>query len=338
MVRYSLFDAPLQVSGVPFFEEKKELRRLPDEILVKLPHLDHLGRRCSGGRVAFKTDSRNFTVRVSLKTLSVDAGMSMFACQSAQVMVGERENARHVGVVHPVSYQNKVFEKAFQKSSNLEQITIYFPRNEQLENIEVFVEDDAIVTAPTPYKYQKPVVLYGSSITEGGCCCNVTNAYSAILSRWLDFDYYALGFSGNAKGELELADYINTFDMGVFIYDYDHNAPTVEHLAATHKPFFDRIRQEHPHVPVIMMTRPAEVYTEEFKARRAVVKATYDAAVAAGDENVYFVDGETFYGATDRNLCSCDNCHPNDLGFFRIASVLRPVLEDALKKAEKRNQ
>lgn len=129
---------------------------------------------------------------------------------------------------------------------------------------------------------------------------------------------------------LAMADYINTIDMGAFVYDYDHNAPTVEHLSNTHKPFFDRIREAHPNIPILMMTRPAEVYNDDMKARRDIVKATYNAAVAAGDKNVYFIDGETFYGEFDRNLCAVDNCHPNDLGFFRMASVIRPVLKQML--------
>ena len=323
---YTLFDKPLKVFGVPFFETTKKLTRLPENLIAQLPHLDHLGRRCAGGLVAFKTDSVTFTVRVSLKTLSVDLGMSLYACQSAQVMLGERENARHLGVVNPPDYQTKVFEKTFHKSSDMEQVSIYFPRNEQLENIEVFLEDAAVVTEPTPYKYPKPIVFYGSSITEGGCSCNSTNAYNAILSRWLDFECYNLGFSGNARGELCMADYINTLDMGVFVMDYDHNAPTVAHLEETHKPFFDRIRKVHPELPILLMTRPAEVYTDEYKARRDVVKATWQAAVENGDHNVYFIDGESFYGETDRNLCSFDDCHPNDLGFFRMASTIRPVL------------
>ena len=330
MKTFSLFDKPLKVYGIPFFEEKQRLVRLPSELIAELPHLDHLGRRCPGARVAFKTDSPTFTVKVVLKTLSVDIGMSIFACQSAQVMLGERENARHLGVVNPPDYNTKTFEKTFNKSSNLEQVTIYFPRNEQVETIEIAVEDNATVAPPTPYKHKKPIVFYGSSITEGGCSCNSTNAYTAILSRLLDFDFYNLGFSGNAKGELSMADYINTFDMGVFVYDYDHNAPTVEHLANTHKAFFERIREAHPTIPILMMTRPAEVYNEDMKARREVVKATYNEALAAGDKNVYFIDGETFYGETDRNLCSFDDCHPNDLGFFRMACVIRPVLKEIL--------
>ena len=330
MATYTIFDKPLKVSGVPFFEENKKLTRLPDHLIAKLPHLDHLGRRCAGARVAFKTDSPTFTVKVVLKTLTVDIGMSLYACQSAQVMLGERENARHLGVVNPPDYNTKSFEKTFQKSSDMQQITIYFPRNEQIETIEVTLEDGAKVTEPTPYKYKKPIVFYGSSITEGGCCCNSTNAYNAILSRWLDFDFYNLGFSGNARGELVMADYINTIDMGAFVFDYDHNSPSVEHLSKTHKPFFDRIREAHPDIPILMMTRPAEVYNDYEKSRREVVKATYDAAVAAGDKKVYFIDGETFYGETDRNLCAVDNCHPNDLGFFRMANTIRPVLKEML--------
>lgn len=330
MATYTIFDEPLKVSGVPFFERDKKLTRLPDDVIAQLPHLDHLGRRCAGARVAFKTDSPTFTVKVVLKTLTVDLGMSIYASQSAQIMLGERQNARHLGVVYPPDYNTKTFEKTFRKSSDLEQITIYFPRNEQIETIEVTVEDGATVCEPTPYKYKKPIVFYGSSITEGGCACNSTNAYTAILSRWLDFDFYNFGFSGNARGELVIADYINTIDMGAFVFDYDHNAPTVKHLSKTHKPFFDRIREVHPDIPVLMMTRPAEVYDDDKKARRDVVKSTYDAAIAAGDKNVYFIDGETYYGETDRNLCSFDDCHPNDLGFFRMANVIRPTLKKVL--------
>ena len=331
MPTYSLFDKPLKVWGIPFFEEKKALVRLPDEVIEKLPNLDHLGRRCPGARLAFKTDSPSFTVRVVLKTLTVDIGMSIYACQSAQVMLGERKDARHLGVVNPPDYETKDFKKTFKKSAEMEQVTVYFPRNEQIETIEITIEEGAKIEEPTPYKYEKPIVFYGSSITEGGCCCNSTNAYNAILSRWLDFDYINMGFSSSARGEMAMADYISSFDMGIFVYDYDHNAKNVEQLEKTHKPFFDRIRKSHPELPILMMTRPAEAYTEEMKARREVVLATYHAALAAGDKNVYFIDGETFYGEEDRNLCAVDDCHPNDIGFLRMALVIRPVLEKMLK-------
>ena len=331
MKTYSLFDGPLKVFGVPFFEKKRALERVPAEVVALVPGVAPMAGNCPGGSVAFKTDAPSFTVRVSLRALNLDVGQSIYSAQACQVLVGERPNAWNLGVVNPPDYDTLTFEKTFQKSAAMEQVTILFPRFDGLENIWVTVADEAAVTEPTPYRYKKPVVFYGSSIVEGGCSGNCNTAYNAILSNWLDFEYYNLGFSGRAKGELAMADYINTIDMGVFVYDYDHNAPTVEHLAATHKPFFDRIREKHPDLPILMMSRPAEVYTEKMRERREVVRATYEAALAAGDKKVWFLDGETFYGETDRNLCSTDNCHLNDLGFYRMASAIRPTLEQMLE-------
>ena len=129
-----------------------------------------------------------------------------------------------------------------------------------------------------------------------------------------------------------MAEYISGIDMSVFVYDYDHNAPTAEHLANTHETFFRVIREKNPTLPVVMMTRPSITYTEEHKKRREIVRATYEKARAAGDENVYFIDGEKFFGDEDRELCTVDRVHPNDLGFYKMASVVEPVIKEILEK------
>ena len=147
-----------------------------------------------------------------------------------------------------------------------------------------------------------------------------------MLSDGLDLDYYNFGFSGSAKGELAMADYINTLDICALVYDYDHNAPSAEHLEATHEAFFKRIREKHPTLPVLMMTKPDFDYDPDADRRRTVIRRTYENALASGDENVYFLDGELFFGETERELCSVDRCHPNDLGFYRMAAVVEPVL------------
>lgn len=331
MKTYHYYDAPLKVFGIPFFYETGLLRRVPDEVIAEVPSLSFLGKRCPGGRLCFRTDSPSFTVKMTLETLGVDIGMSLYACQSAQILIGDRTNPRYAGLVNPANYQTKVFEKRFCKAFVMEDITVFFPRNEIIGDIEISVEDGASVEAPAPYD-DKPIVYYGSSITEGGCCCNVFNAYNAILSGRLNMDYYNLGFSGSARGELAMADYINTFDMSIFVYDYDHNAPTAEHLRNTHEPFFLRIREKHPDLPVIMMSKPAETYSEDDILRREIIRTTYEKALAAGDKNVYFIDGETFYGEKERSLCSIDCIHPNDLGFLRMADTIEPVMRRILGK------
>ena len=214
----------------------------------------------------------------------------------------------------------------------MEDVTIFLPRNEPVLDVEISIDDSYDIEEPTPYRNIKPIVYYGSSITEGGCCTMPINAYNAIISNHLNVDYYNLGFSSNAKGEPEMADHIiENFDMSIFVYDYDHNAPTAEHLANTHEPFFLRFREKHPNLPVIMMSRPCATYAPD-DAHRAIIRRTYENAIARGDKNVYFIDGESYFEGEDAYRCLVDTIHPNDYGFTLMAKRIQPVIEKILSE------
>lgn len=331
MKTFSYKDKPVEVHGVPFFEKTGKLERLPQSVRDAVPSLAGLGGRCPGARLCFRTNSPKITLKMEFETLNWDIGMSIFDCQSANVMIGERQTARFAGLLHAEDYETKVCQGDFFKNNEMEDVTIWLPRNEVIADFTISIEDDAEILPPTPYKYP-PIVYYGSSITEGGCCCRVTNVYNALISQHLDVDYYNLGFSGGAKGELEIADYINTIPMSIFVYDYDHNAPDVEHLRKTHETFFKRIREKNPALPVVIMTKPDFDYDSQNAERRAVIYNTYLNAKNSGDSNVYFIDGESFFGDVDRHACTCDCCHPNDLGFYRMAQVIEPVIKSILEK------
>ena len=331
MIKYDIKDMPLSVHGAPFWEEEKTLRRLPRELMEELPHLSFFGRRCPGARVRFKTDSKNIRIRFEFEKADPDAGMSMFACLAANVLIGDEKYGEFLGIICPPHCGETVADGILEKSGNMDSVTIHLPRNEVIKSFEIYIDEGAQILPPDPYKYEKPVVFYGSSITEGGCCCNIINAYASILSRHLSFDSINLGFSGNAKGEPQMAEFIKGLDMSVFVYDYDHNADSPELLKATHEPFFKVIRKANPDLPVIMMTRPKNNYTQEEKQRREIVKTTYLNAVESGDKNVYFIDGETFFGKADGNSCLIDGLHPNDLGFHRMAEKIEPLLKEILE-------
>lgn len=333
MQTYSYKSQKIKVYGIPNFDKTHVLHRLPNDVMKAVPSLAFLGKRPHGARLAFKTNASEFTLKIDFETLTHDIGMSIYSCQSALVYANDRHSPRFLGMCRPTSYQTKSFEAKFHKgNSSLEDILVWLPRNEIIADINLDFPDDAEVCLPTPYKYEKPIVYYGSSITEGGCAYNLNGGYNAIISQHLDIDYINLGFSGNAKGEIPVADFISSLDMSIFVYDYDHNAPTAEHLATTHEPFFRRIREKHPDLPIIMMTRPAVVYGEDEKMRRDIVLTTYRNAIDSGDKNVYFIDGEQFFGEKDRHLCTADGIHPNDLGFYRMATCVEPVIKKILDK------
>ena len=145
-------------------------------------------------------------------------------------------------------------------------------------------------------------------------------------------DHINLGFSGNAKGEDDIADYISTLDMEIFVYDYDHNAPSAEHLLKTHEKMFLRIREKNPDLPIILMsTTTLERYCDSRKRRREIIYQTYKNARARGDNNVYFWDGGKEF-EPHQDYGTVEGCHPNDYGFFAIASSLENTVNEILKE------
>ncbi len=332
MKTYKYCDAPIEVHGLPFWNETHKLERIPDSDIGKFPKLGFLGKRCAGARIKFRTNSPSFKIKMELKTLKPDVGMSIFACQSIVVMLGSGQNDYFYGLLSPNSYDMKTVEKTFKKSPSMEDVTLWLPRNEHIEDIEIEIEDDAKIESPTPYAHG-PVLYYGSSITEGGCCTLPINAYNAVVSNELNCDFYNYGFSASAFGEIEMAELICRTDMKVFVMDYDHNAPTLEHLKETHEPFFKYIRERKPNLPIIIASAP--VYSKNAgKERAEVIYNTYRNAVDAGDKLVWFIDGREYFGNMAKR-CSVDSCHPNDLGFDLMAKKFKPVVEEALRIAEK---
>ena len=332
MKTFSCKEKPFKIYGVPFFEENKDFRRFPEELIEESLDGSDLGRRTPGARLAFKTDAKEFDITVTFKTFTVDIGMSIYGCQSCQVLLGSKNKFRYLGIIGPKRYDALSFTGTVKKNAKMEELLIFLPRNEIIEDITLTFPDNAKIEEPTPYKYEKPVIFFGSSITEGGCACNLFNTHSALLSNRLDFDFYNFGFSSRALGQIPIAKFIASFDMSAFVYDYDYNAPNGEHLKATHEPFFNVIREAHPKLPIIMISRPAPFIKEEVTVNRDIIKQTYENEKAKGDDNVYFIDGSTFFADKEPHCCTIDGCHPNDYGFHLMADKIEPILKEALIK------
>lgn len=332
---YDAFEAPLQLYGVhPENIKCRNFQKLPASLIEKMPQYEELGRRNTGVRLRFRTDAPKFTLRMVLETEEVDPQMALPGSAGLDVYEGIGSFSRFLGIMAPWTYgfRNRPIEKEFAKSPGFQTITLNLPRNERLLSLELLLPDGASVSEAPAYRCPEPIVFYGSSITEGGCAPRPGTAYTSILCRWLDCDYLNYGFSGGAKGEPLFAEYIASIEpMSLFVMDYDHNAPDAEHLARTHEPFFRIIREARPELPIVIMSRPDfDSNPEDSRRRRDIIMKTYLSARAAGDPNVYFVNGENFFGDMRRDECTIDGCHPNALGFGRMAEYLYPQFASLL--------
>ena len=209
------------------------------------------------------------------------------------------------------------------------EITVHFPLYSRVSAVYFGIAGNSVLRPAAPYRDIPPMVFYGSSITQGGCASRPGLAYQNVLSRMLNADHLNLGFSGSAKGEACMAEYIAGLSMSAFILDYDHNAPTPAHLAATHEAFFQTVRKANPSLPILLMSRPRATLTEDEKERLAIVSRTYENARAAGDTNVYLLTGPALM-ADCGDEGTVDGCHPNDLGFLSMAKAIARTLMKAL--------
>jgi len=334
---YSITEPPFKIYGLAVADsEKREFHRLTDDIMEKMPQYQFLGRRAVGGRVRFITDSMEIYICMTLAGAKEDINIPLSGSAGADGYVGIGKEAKYLGYIAPSIHTNQeiTIEKIWKKNEEgLSVITINLPRNDHLLGMEVGVCKGSIIKEAPDYAIEKPILFYGSSITEGGCASRVGNAYTSMVCRWLDANYYNFGFSGSARGETEFAEYIADFpEKSLFVYDYDHNSPSVEHLLHTHRLFFQIIRKKNPSLPVLMISRP-DSDKAGAKERVAVIQKTYEEAKKAGDTRVWFLDGREFFGELGRTECTVDGTHPNVLGFMRMAEKIYPVIRDILYDA-----
>ncbi|MDE5699279.1 MAG: SGNH/GDSL hydrolase family protein, partial [Lachnospiraceae bacterium] len=186
----------------------------------------------SGGRVRFLTDSRRLGLRMIVTDSEGFPHMAYSGYAGIDCYLGEGPDPEYLGTRWP-PLGERLLESEFELPGTLSLVTLYLPLYDGIKLLELGLEPDAALLAPPPYTRETPIVFYGSSITQGGCASRSSNTYCALVSRWLDSDFYCLGFSGNAKGEQWMAEYIAQLSMSCFVYDYDHNAPSPDYLRQT---------------------------------------------------------------------------------------------------------
>lgn len=312
---------------------------LPHGEYVRLPaaqralasdKLLYLQSSTSGGRVRFLTDAKRLGIRMRVTNTDLIYNFSNIGYAGIDCYSGMRDPLRAIGICAP-PISGTLAQTQLELSGMLQLITLYLPLYDGIESLELAVEPGASIQAPPPYTHETPILFYGSSITQGGCASRAGNNYCALVSRWLDSDFTCLGFSGCAKGELWLADYIAGQPMSCFVYDYDHNAPDPAYLRSTHKPFLETILQKRPDLPVLMLSKPAPQPGGPDDERREIIRETWAWARSCG-ARAWFLDGASLFGDRGSECCTVDGVHPNDLGFYRMAEAVFPVLREALEE------
>ncbi len=330
---YNALYEPFKIYGV--FMEDGKFRRMPEKVAESVSKFVlTLHARTAGGRVRFRTDSPFIAINVKMENVYRSPHFALTGSAGFDLYVNDGSGEMYIrSFVPPYNIEDgyeSITDIPHVVKDGMRDITINMPLYSEVKEIHIGLQEDAKIEAPTPYVNEKPIVYYGSSITQGGCASRPGNCYQALISRRFNCDYINRGFSGSAKAEDEIIEYIKGLDMSMFVFDYDYNAPDTDHLKITHEKMFLAIRQAHPDIPIIIMPAPKYPRTDWHEERRNVVRQTYDNAIARGDKNVYYIDGYELM-ALCKDDGTVDGVHPTDFGFFSMAKAIGNVIEKLIK-------
>lgn len=323
----SCFERPLVTDGL-----LPTLSLIPREVAEKCnPGVLQRFRRCSGGRIRFRTDSGYIKLKILYENgyTGYERGNSHFSLFTRD---GNECVPKGIFAVEQDA-DGAHFTGQLKTDGIMHDYIIYFPIGDRFDAVYLGFESGKTLEEGRSYTYTTPIVFYGSSIVHGNNSSDASCTYPARIARKLDSDFVNLGFSGSARAEPDMIKYIATLDMTAFVYDYDHNAPSVEFLKETHYEGYRLFRSLRPDVPVIFGSKPDYFNgNPENDIRRNIIIEDYNRGLESGDKNLYFVDGKYIFPEDVKNDCSADGCHPNDEGYMYMAKAFIEPIKKILAK------
>jgi lysophospholipase L1-like esterase len=328
--------AHFEVDGLTWYAENGgELSRLP--VKLKASYREpvwELAQSPSGGRIRFRTNSKTLAIRLEYPEAPDMKNMHAFGQTGVDLYVDGIY--RNTAIAGHDSKPGLVQEHFFYKNQPRvdREITLYLPLYMPVKVVGIGLDAGAEIQAPKPFALNKPIVFYGTSITQGGCASRSGMSYEAILGRMLNVDFVNLGFSGNGMGEPELARTVASIDAAAFVLDFAQNNPTVESLKKVYQPFVEMIRSKHPDTPIFVITPIYSAHESwspdaRLDGMRALIRQVGAQRIATGDKNLQIVEGTDLIGQS-RGDGLVDGTHPNDLGFQWMAEGLARRISEVL--------
>ena len=324
----------LKLIGKILTETETLYERLP--IFLKeqsRPAVWNLGKNTSGLAIRFKTNSSSISAKwevtfdnhMNHMTDIGIKGLDLYACVDG--------SWRFVNTARPTGKTNEVTI-----ISNLEPIDreymLYLPLYDGVLDLQIGVDSISYIENPSlnlPIT-SSPIIVYGTSITQGGCATRPGMSYTNILSRSLNKEIINLGFSGNGQLDYEIADLMaERTDAGLYVLDFIPNV-SMEQLKDKFLPFVERLRAQNNDIPILFMESVIFTHMQFDKEinkvvrdKNAELKRQFELLKSSGYKNIYYLSSDNYIG--DDGEATVDGIHLTDLGFLRMAKVLLPVIE-----------
>ena len=184
-----------------------------------------------------------------------------------------------------------------------------------------------------PLSKEKPVLVYGTSIAQGGCASRPGLAWTAILQRALDRPLVNLGFSGSGLLEKSVIDLMAEVDAKIYVLDCMPNLISFpdQEIEKRLLASVQSLKEKHPLVPILLAEHSGGNVdglldtgkNAGYSRVNKVLNQAYSKLITAGTKNVYLLTNKEI--GFDINS-TVDGLHPNDVGMEKYAGAYEKAI------------
>ena len=316
------------IEGTSIVDSLKEspYDRLPVSYksIVREPVWD-LSKNSAGLSIRFNTNSTLIRVKWEvLNDISMNH-MTETGIKGVDLYFNNSGFWQYVGSGRPyekIKNNQLIIEKM---KSEMREYNLYLPLYDGIESLEIGIDSLSIITKPRK-STDKPIVFYGTSITQGGCASRPGMAHTNIISRKLGIECINYGFSGNGRMEAEIATLIANIDANFYVIECMANV-SKDQIKENTIPLVNIIRSKHPKTPILFVENVMfesgylnqSVYNELLLEDKEL-KHQLNIMIHNGDQNLFYIETDGAIGNDHEG--TVDGVHFTDLGFLRYADYL----------------
>jgi GDSL-like Lipase/Acylhydrolase family/N-terminus of Esterase_SGNH_hydro-type len=284
----------------------------------------NLSKNSAGLAIRFSTNSSSISVKWKLMSGFTMNHMAATGIKGIDLYGKVDDHWQYINTGRPQGMENEAL-LVENMPGEWREYKMFLPLYDGVTNLEVGIDSMAEIRKP-PKMQGKPIVFYGTSITQGGCASRPGMVYTSIISRKLSAECLNFGFSGNGKMEKEVVDLISEINAAFYVIDCVPNMQAGE-IRERVIPLVETIRQKHPGSPVVFVEGP--VYEKAFfdneqmsmvNEKNRALYDSYQKLIESGTKNIYYINNKFSFDSDHEG--TVDGTHLTDLGFMRFADYL----------------
>ncbi len=297
----------------------------------------NLSKHAAGLMISFKSDADRIVVRYAVtKSLAME---HMPATGVSGVDLYSIDQQGHWNWARGIRKFADTISYDFQGlPGNEREYRLYLPLYNQVKWMEI-----GVATTDNfeflPVRQEKPILVYGTSIAQGGCASRPGMGWTNIVNRMVDAPMINLAFSGNGRLEPELIDLLAEIEARLYVLDCLPNLTNAgqypaQELTKRINHAVSTLKQRRPGIPILLVEHagysdgPIQNTREQAYQRvNRIQRQVFEKLISQGVEDLYYLSHREINLQLDDTV---DGTHPNDLGMMHYAEAYGQRLEEIL--------